>query len=168
MSKKNNKNQKKPKCQPRPVKKQGKTKYDWPSLKQEFFESDYQECLAFFKSKYGRFDGNMSKQSRGWPGDKRAWRNAEVQLSLQNLQSDRVAGLKETLDKIVALCRGEIDTMAKKGVKVKSLVKIWEVLRTESGLPKAISHNINDNNNIDLAAARQSLLDKVNKGLPKK
>lgn len=110
----------------------------------------------------------MSKKSRGWPKEKRAWRDMEVQLALQKLQSDRVAGLKETLDKVVTLAKREIDAMAKKGIKVKSLVKLWEVLRTESGLPKSISHNINDNTNIDLATARSSLLDKVNKALPKK
>ena len=96
--------------------KEGKMKYDWPTLKQEYFESDYQEVKAFFLQKYGKFNSAMMHSTVGWPTEKRAWRNAEVQLSLQNLQSDRVAGLKETLDKIVALCRGEINTMAHKGV----------------------------------------------------
>jgi len=111
----------------------------------------------------------MRRATLGWALEKRQWRMVEIQKTLQNLQADRISAIADTQAKILALAQEKIEQMRNSGnIQVKSLVKLWEMMRTESGLPKAYTHNTNDNNNIDLTQARQSLLDKVNKALPPK
>lgn len=144
-------------------------KYDWDALEEGFFASKYYEAKAYMEATIGEWNGHISRKCLGWGERKKKERREDAQLFLQGLKAGREEKVVKLLDKIFYLIEREIDRMISEGVEDgESLKRLWEIARTEAGLPKSISHNINDNTNIDLASARDSLLDKVNKATPKK
>ena len=64
---------------------QGKSKYDWGTLKKEFFNSDILEATAFIRSKLGMSNeeilsnGNIRKNIAGWTEEKKEFKEQLVE-----------------------------------------------------------------------------------------
>ena len=139
-----------------------KGKYNWNKIKAEFMASDFVEVKAFFESRFGHYDGNMSKRSRGWSPEKiaRDKRIAEQSLAKAEqaeINSNAIA-LKNILTgfKLHLSTEGEIKKLTMKDKKI-----IWDVFRTELGLPTRVVFQKNENVNCDAGKARQGILDRL-------
>lgn len=163
---------KQPKTSKEKPKKDKKFKYDWEALKREFFESSFMEVKAFFEQKYSTevaFSGNVKKRTTGWPDEKKKWKQDTLILALENLKKEKSERVKNILDKILLLVESDIEMMLERGhVDEDALKKLWEIMRTEGGLPTRITHNTNTNTNFDAVKVRDGLLsklkDKIKKG----
>ena len=139
-----------------------KIKYDWPTLKQEFFESDHMEVKAFLKSKYGRFSGHMSVQSNGWPKEKNAWKQENIKAAQIAFRENKAKEIAQMLEDVQLLLRKEIKNRSELALQdVDALKKLWEMVRTESELPTRIIHSTNKNLNYDADKVKSSLLNKI-------
>lgn len=145
------------------TKKSIKSKYDWPSLKQEFFLSEHVETSAFFRSKFGATpeeSGQLSLKSRGWSEEKKKWKAEMAEMALAKFKEAQSTEVADALSDLVRQVAVEV-----RGGNVrqyKAFKAFWEILRTEAGLPTKITHNTNRNSEIDDAQALDALNGKLN------
>ena len=84
----------------------GRRKYDWDSLKQEFFNSDIPEALTFIRGKLGGNKGvkvstNIENHIVGWTKEKRAWKRKKAEEIQKKLDEDLAKKLKVNLEDLL-------------------------------------------------------------------
>lgn len=80
-----------------------KQKYDWISLKQEFFESDFLEVAPFMVQKFDRNiaeNWNNARKIKWWADEKREIKENMRKEAMENFKNNLSKKWEETLDKL--------------------------------------------------------------------
>ena len=75
----------------------GKAKYDWITLKQEFFNSDIVEVSAFIRHKFGiemKDNGQVANKTTGWGEDKKEWKRKRIEEIQKQADKELINKLK--------------------------------------------------------------------------
>lgn len=138
-----------------------KQKYNWDKLKLEYFISSIMEVKEFFESEYSTYTGHTKAMTKWWSIDK--------QELIKSCKNQAEIELRENLKEIYKPSREELSQMYKatlyiikakllnleqgitkdakgiitlpKDLKIRELKIIWEIVRTEMGLPIKYYHN---------------------------
>jgi len=73
-----------------------KSKYNWESLRQEFFNSDFLEITSFIRQRLGKetvSDNHIARKVAGWTDEKKAW----TRKRLEKVQKEADKALMEKL-----------------------------------------------------------------------
>jgi len=85
--------------------KEGRAKYDWDALKQEFFNSDILESFTFIKSKLGaetvEHSGWIKSKVEGWTEEKKVWKQKRVENIQKQADKELMEKLKISLQDLL-------------------------------------------------------------------
>lgn len=115
-----------------------KSRWNWPLLKVEFFASDFKEVKGFFQHQYGTFNSTIKHKAIGWSKEKSKFHQRTYEKAIDMLEEEQSIDLAGALRKILQALINKIDTPEKAAqLSVYELKILWEILRTENGLPLA-------------------------------
>tara|TARA_B100001964_G_scaffold222116_1_gene266728 strand:+ start:87 stop:485 length:399 start_codon:yes stop_codon:yes gene_type:complete len=104
-----------------------KQKYDWPSLKQEFFISDYVEVKSFFEEQYGNYSGTIRTNTSGWSKEKKQFVQDILVKSIEHTKEKRALELSKTLDGILDELQRRVNGSNIQFLSVRELKTLWEI-----------------------------------------
>lgn len=141
-----------------------KTKYDWAAIRVAFFESEYSDVSGFLEDKLGAYNAHTKKKTVGWAIEKKAWLKEQSEQLLKDIANNRTKEAKKALDLIFSVVIDDIKAIKeRRRASVRSgetLGSLWRMVRTEAGLPSAITKQ--ENIDLDeLEEARQLLDEKL-------
>ena len=112
-----------------------KQKYDWPSLKQEFFVSDYVEVKSFFEEQYGNYSGTIRTNTTGWSKEKKEFVQDILAKSVEHTKEKRALELSKTLDGILDELQRRVNGSNIQFLSVRELKTLWEIFMTMNNKP---------------------------------
>lgn len=83
----------------------GVRKFDWTTIKEDFFQSDYLEVSPFIRAKFNREvceDSNMAIHTKGWAQDKIDWKKKRAEAIQKKLDDELVKTLKVKLKDLLS------------------------------------------------------------------
>lgn len=130
-----------------------KFKYDWPALKLEYFQSDFDEVKGFVEAKWMTNDANVRKRTSGRWKEKRARKEKMVQRALDEQARKEAKSLEipvGTLMKAKKMALTKIiKMMAEQDLDMQDIERGLKNIKTELGEPTNIWSNYNFNKNKD-------------------
>lgn len=120
----------------------GISKYNWPLIKVEFFNSDYLDVKPFMEDRYGYYHNAMSV--KGWAEQKARWLESVQKKALQISSEKMAKELNRGLDHIRQYFVELGESAKKLKLKPSDAYIIWEVLRTENALPVRYTKNVHE------------------------
>ena len=134
------------------------TKYDWPALKLEFFESDHDELKAFFNEKGVNYTSwNIARATRWRPKEKQERKEKIVEKALAKKQNELAKKLEIDVDDLLKAKKTVLELLKVKlnqyvqginegkPINTRDLETIWRMTKTELWEPTTIAKNDNDN-----------------------
>jgi len=160
------------KTKPKREKKTPKTgqgiKYNWTIIKVEYFKSSILHVEEFCRSTLGTWNGNMSKQTLGWRGQKDDYVSAQADLALEEFKKKKVALIADTLETMSFIVQREAKKIARSAtVNSRDVKRFWEMARTEGGMPTRITKMDMDLAPTKFDDARKAFDQKFNESTPK-
>lgn len=140
-----------------------KQKYDYPSLKQEFMQSNYLEVKKFITDKWMAYNQETRVRTKWWTKEKKEIKNKAVEKAIQKRiekEADKLSA-KIPLERLYRmkwdffdLIDQAIDWMQQKdNVDIEKVIKGLNAIKTELWEPTTVNKNENDNNNKDIIQA---------------
>lgn len=124
-------------------------KYNFPILKAEFMASEHYDVKGFFTDKQLAYHSGIRENTLGWAAEKKERDKRIVEKVLSEREDKEVKELHKALSNCLVFFKGKVSTKDELGkLTVKQAKMIWEVLRTENGMPTSITHNTNLNHDI--------------------
>ena len=120
----------------------GQSKYNWPLIKVEFFNSDYLDVKPFMEDRYGGYHNAMAV--KGWAEHKARWLESVQKKALQISSEKMAKELNRGLDEIRGYFVELGENARKLKLKPSDAYIIWEVLRTENALPVRYTKNVHE------------------------
>ncbi|MDD2870451.1 MAG: hypothetical protein PHS49_00540 [Candidatus Gracilibacteria bacterium] len=138
-----------------------KQKYNWHKLKLEYFTSPKMEVKEFFESKYSTYSGHIKSKTNGWRDDKnelikKCKNQAENELrdNLKEIYKPSIEELSNIYKSLMFIIRAKVVNLSQNIIKdekgnitlpsdlnIRELKIIWEIIRTEMGLPVKFKHS---------------------------
>ncbi len=143
---------------PLPKKQRPTNKYNYPALHTEFMESVFSEVKPFFENKYGKFTSPMAHAAGGWGKEKKAAQLLFYQQALDRFKKKRGKSIDAMLDNLLFVLETVVDNMVNgRIIDADQLKKIWEMVRTEAGLPTRVTTQTISMTGFDFDRARDDL-----------
>lgn len=128
-----------------------KQKYDWTTLKLEFFQSDIDEVKEFFQRKFNVYNRNIQQNTRGWTKEKQEYKEKILEKALERRAKEEAKNLEIPMEQLKQAKKTTIQLLMKKlqevietkNYNVKELEKILKMIKTELWEPTNISKNDN-------------------------
>lgn len=128
-----------------------KGKYDWVALKKEFLASDYLEAKVFIEDKLGIWHASAARNVTGWGVEKDAMKLKAYDKSIIKIEKAMECSIEQALKNIVkTIARKTLSEEEVSELKPSEIKALWEIIRTENGLPSKITENKNLNENRDV------------------
>lgn len=138
-----------------------KTKWNFATLKLEYFEADEMEVKAFFENHYNCFSRYLQDMTVGWTAEKKKRNMRIVNKVLAQAENKEIRDLRKGLKNIRAYFLLKVASPEKLDkLTVKSAARIWQVLRTENNLPTHIMKSTNYNHDVEAEEKAFDDLDK--------
>jgi len=127
-----------------------KPKYNWAELKAEYLAQDDREVMAFLRRKlslkHTHKTSSMNVNTLGWRKEWEAQRKNIAEKAIKKLEEKKSVDLAEALEDIHYFLKDYAkiarNTRGKNGLaKVDDVKHVWDMLRTENGLPTKITHS---------------------------
>lgn len=153
--------------------KNNKRKYDWSALKKEFFVSQSFEVKGFFEEKYGTYNGNAKRYTKGWAKEKEVWLSEVTSKALDRIQDKEARELGKALQNIFTGLKDRVKSISDmQKLSVQDLYKLWEVFMIMNNRATKIATNINFNeerkNEDELTEEEKLAIEKATSFLRKK
>lgn len=136
-------------------------KYNWDKIKLDFFSSEIMEVKAFAEWKFGKYTGTMKTRMLGWSKEKQEFINkakeqakSELQEKMKELYKPSEEELAKMHEAVMWVFKAKVFSNAQKITKlddwtiiippdidIKENKMIWEVLKTEQGMPTRVNEN---------------------------
>jgi hypothetical protein len=117
--------------------KTSRQKYDWHTLKLEFFVSDFLEVKAFFQDKYQTYTSHIKDKTIGWTREKQEFKRRIAEETIEEMKRKEVDLNSDFISTITA----EIRSRDLNKASAKELETYWKLLRTMVGEVTSISSN---------------------------
>lgn len=130
-----------------------RAKYDWPALKQEFFQSDIDEVYNFLSWKFGEkaVKWNLKNKVIGWTKEKQEYKDKILAKALEKNIAKQAKEIEIPMEQLTIAKKNAvvkvIQSMMNKDLDLTDLERTIKILRTEMWLPT--SYNKNDNTNTE-------------------
>jgi len=128
-----------------------KSKYNWEALKTEYLAGDIKDASVFFRNKYNipkhkAINANIIIEMKGWYKDWKKYKERVAMNALKKIEKKQTIDLAEALEDIHYFLKDYAkiarNTRGKNGLaKVDDVKHVWDMLRTENGLPTKITHS---------------------------
>lgn len=129
-----------------------KQKYDWNSLKLQFFQSDIDEVYNFLKWIYGEkaVKWNLKNKVKGWSKEKQEYKEKIFKKALEKKEKEEAKNLEIDMSELKKAKKASIKLLMKKisdiiewwdDVNVKDVERILKMIKTELWEPTTISKN---------------------------
>ena len=128
-----------------------KQKYDRPTLKLEFFQSDIDEAYPFMVWKYGEKNvkWNLKNRIKWWSKEKQEYKNKILEKALMDNANKQAKWLEIPMEQLSIAKKNAvikvIKQMMDKDLDLVDLERTIKIIRTEMGLPTTYSKNENMN-----------------------
>lgn len=124
------------------------TKYDWPALKLEFFESDFEDVQTFFQQRHNKEtanNGQIAIRTKGRAKEKAERKEKVVEKALAKKQNELAKKVEISVDELLQAKRdivdllkvkleeyfNDLDENGKSKINVKDLKTLREMTKTE-------------------------------------
>lgn len=146
-------------------------KYDFASLKQEFFESDIDEVSNFLKEKYGdklAKSNQIKNNTLGWSKEKKEYKQKIVDMAIEKsakksandltkaIPLERLIQMKLDFFDLIEMAIERIPKARK--MDMDQIVKGLNAIKTELGEPTKVTQNTNTNYNEDISDEDKELI----------
>jgi len=139
------------------------SKYNWPALKLQYFQAPTLHVEEFIRGAIGVWNGNMSKQTLGWRAGKDVYLAEQARLALEKFKKDSAKQIADTLQTMSFVVSREADRLLDSPrPKTRDIKHIWEMARTEGGMPTRISKMDMDLSPAKFDEARKTFDEKFN------
>ena len=128
-----------------------KLKYDWSSLKLEFFQSDIDEVKEFFQRKYNVYNRNIQQNTKGWTKEKQLYKTDILQRALERKAKEEAKNLEIPVGQLKMAKKTVIWLLMKRlqkiiededsDININELERILKMTKTELWEPTNISKN---------------------------
>jgi len=151
------------------TKPEGKQKYNWGLLRQEFMTSEYLEVTAFFRQEYGKEiekNGTIGRKTKGWVEEKKKFIQSIYQATIDKIEDEESTANAEFLTTLMQGLRAEgatLDKMARLSVKDKE--RLWLIFMTINGKPTKVIQNDNRNISVPVSALTEAEQESLKKKL---
>lgn len=128
-----------------------KSKHNWAEIKTEYLNGNVKDASVFIRQKFGisehkRLPSAMNTQIKGWHKD---WTKVQKNIAtkaIKKIEEKKSVDLAEALEDIHYFLKDYAkiarNTKGKNGLaKVDDVKHVWDMLRTENGLPTKITHS---------------------------
>lgn len=130
-------------------------KYDWHSLKAEYFKSDIIDVKGFFESIWHSHNTHIIKNTKGWNLEKKKWKKELKQKVIEEAEKEFIKTYKPDIEELgkyhkalMWIIAKKLNSMAKKetdaeDIFVSDVERLWKMVKTEKNEPTSISDNTN-------------------------
>lgn len=136
-----------------PIEKKWRKRYDYPALKLEFFQSEFDEVDSFMNHK-GLTTKINRKDTKGWTQDKKKFKQKIVEKALEKTLKNKAKELsaKIDVDKLIRMKNEFFDTIdlaisqmkESERINMQDVIKWLNAIKTELGETTQINQNKNE------------------------
>lgn len=119
-------------------------KYNWSQLKLEFFLSDFDEVKGFFEHKVGIYNAGITRRTKGWKKEKKAFKRTIINDALKKFQDEQKEKMDEALDNLMGDISQRLERDKVKELPSNEIFIYWKILMTMSGRPIVIRQSRNE------------------------
>lgn len=111
-------------------------KYDYPTMKIEFFKSDYRNVKSFLQDRYQRYTSSMRENTIGWAYEKQAYKESVFDEALKKLRDESSELLKNDLNRILSEVHIRLSNMSSlTNISNNNLITYCYLFMTLNGRP---------------------------------
>ena len=130
-------------------------KYDWNTLKADYFKSDIIDVKGFFESIWYSHNTHIVKNTKGWSVEKKKWKKELKQKVIEKAEEEFIETYKPDIKELwlyhqalMAIIAKKLKSMANKDTEAEDIYvadveRLWKMIKTEKNEPTVVSDNTN-------------------------